>query len=189
MPETKIVEITQAQLWELLLHGAIYEEANDTERHVALRCEVDGTLRTFSLQVGRGADGREHVFLVDTGGIQWTHSYENYQIVNPVLMTNAEADLFNPGGVAGQLFAVEFNVVNIDNANPYVIITAVGHAVGGGALAANEYILRDDSLPIRGETGWMGPYVIQGNDTIRGNAAALNDCVIHFRVRRADIGA
>lgn len=190
MPDdTQINEVTFRNIVEILLHGAVYDETNDTENVATLRLEADKTLRTYALQVFMDALRNEQIALIDTNRVQWVREYENYEIVDPVLITNAEADLFDPGGVATDLFAIEFNVVNINNAAAYGVLTSIGHAVGGGVLAQSEMFARDDSIPIRGATGWMGPYIIRGNDTIRGQAGALNTLTVHFRVRRVDIGA
>lgn len=162
---------------------------NRGDSPTVLLTEDDGTLRTWALQVYIDADGNERVGLVDTESVPWVHQYENYQIVDPVALTNAEADLFAPGGGAAELYAVEYNIVNINNAAAYAILTSIGHAVGGGALAQSEMFARDDSIPIRGSTGFQGPHIIRGNDVIRGQAAANNTLTVHFRVRRVDIGA
>ena len=188
MPEKLIVEASLRDVVEVLLLGAIYDEANDTEQRVPPRLEDDRTLRIWNLLVG-SAGGRERLLILDTNRIQWTRPYDGYITVPPVLMTNVEGDLWAPGGAVGDRYAVQFNIVNIDNANAYVEVVTLGHAVGGGAIAANEYIMRNEAIPIRGATGWRGPYVIAGNDTIRGNTAAVNDAAIHFRVRRVDAGA
>jgi len=171
------------------LRPFLVQAHNRGGRSTFVLLEDDGTVRTWSLNVYRDAAGNERVGLIDTNRVPWTREFEDCQVVDPVLLTNVEADLFDPAGTVDQVFAVEFNVVNIDPASLFIWGVNVGHAVGGGALAANEFILTACSYPVRGASGWHGPYLIRGNDTIRGYSGAVNDAVIHFRVCRKDIGA
>lgn len=188
MPETIITEGTFRDIVEILLHGAVYDETNDSELLAALRLQPDKTLRTYSLQVGTDAAGRERIELIDSNRTSWVRNYDGYLQVDPVLMTNVEADLWVPGTTAAEHYAVEFNIINIDTASAYVTV-AIGHAVGGGALTPTEFILRADTIPIRGQTGWQGPYIIAGDDAIRGNAAVVDDATVHWRIKQVDIGA
>lgn len=64
MPETKIVEASFRDIVEILLHGAVYDETNDTQLEAALRLQPDKTLRAHSLMIGSAA-GREALALLE----------------------------------------------------------------------------------------------------------------------------
>jgi hypothetical protein len=103
----------------------------------------------------------------------------------------AEADLWNPGATAAQLFEVEFLVVN-NTAAPGAAVTGVyiGRDVGGaGALAAPHYWMFDETIPYPGTSDWRGPFILAGNDDVRGVAFAANVCSVEWRIRRIDTGA
>lgn len=65
--ETVIAEVSFRDTVDILLHGAVYDETNDTELLAAVRLEEDKTLRTHSLAVGL-ADGNETVVLLEDNG-------------------------------------------------------------------------------------------------------------------------
>lgn len=188
--DKQVVEITTTDLLEILLHGAVYDETNDSELIAALKLQPDKTLRTYGLQVFTDANGRERIGLIDSGRVPWTREHEGYQLANPVLLTAAEALLLGPlGTLVTELFAVEYNAINIDTASDTVYLTIGVDVAAGGALADQEHWVTLLPIPNRGKTGWQGPYIISGVDTIRGNAAAVDDIGVHFRVRRVDVEA
>lgn len=187
MPETVVAEVSFRDLVELLLLGEVYDEANNSRRQEPLRLEPDKTLRTYSLQVGTDATGRERVERVDDNRIKWVRSFVNYIQVDPVALPAAEADLWAPGTTAADLYAVEFNVVNVYAGAAYVTYS-IGHAVGGGALGVAEFIARIETIQRRGATGWKGPYIIPGNDTIRGNVVGAVEANVHWNIQKIDTG-
>ena len=103
--------------------------------------------------------------------------------IDPQLVPVAEADLWDPGADAGDMFDVEFLVVNIDGTN--AVDVSVGQDVGGGGgLTAAEYFMYTETIPAKGSSGWRGPFRIGGDDHIRGVATAADDACIHFRVKK-----
>lgn len=122
--------------------------------------------------------------------ILWTRLYEEWISVPSAEVPVAEAVLWNPGGTTGEHYLVEFNVVNNDVGAAAIAGVYIGRDVGGGgALGRPEWWMFDETIPYPGNSGWRGPYFMNGDDDIRGVAGVANDASIHFRVRRVDIDA
>jgi hypothetical protein len=106
-----------------------------------------------------------------------------YVQTDPQLIAAAEADLWDPGADAGDMYDVEFLVVNVDGTNS--VSVSVGQDVGGGgSLSAAEYFMYTETIPAKGDSGWRGPFRIGGDDHIRGVAGAADDAAIHFRIKK-----
>ena len=103
--------------------------------------------------------------------------------VDPQLVPAVEADLWDPGGDAGDIFDVEFLVVNID-ATDSVDVT-IGQDIDGGDTALEEYekVMDAEIVPAKASSGWR-MLRIGGNDHIRGVASAADDATIHLRPTR-----
>ena len=102
-------------------------------------------------------------------------------------LTASEAQLWDPQTTSGDLYEVEFNVVHhIDgggvNRNPCKV--TVGKGVGGAAVAIPNWWMYANPLGYPGETGWKGPFILAGDDTIRGYSSAIKTALIHFRVKQ-----
>jgi hypothetical protein len=150
--------------------------------------ETTGELRV----VMTGADEANNIDRIrtDPNRIIWTRAYEEPYYYGSIAIPAAEGDLWNPGLADTYRFAVEFNVVN----DAVGAIAATGVYVGreinsAGGLASPYYWLFDETIPYPGETGWCGPYIIHGDDAVRGVRAAAGPCSITFRVKRVDTGA
>jgi hypothetical protein len=104
--------------------------------------------------------------------------------VDPQLVPAVEADLWDPGGAAGDIFDVEFLIVNIDASAP--VDVTIGQDIGGGDTALEEYekFMDAEIVPAKASSGWRGPFRIGGDDHVRGVASAANDANIHFRITR-----
>lgn len=130
------------------------------------------------------------MLLRDLSAILWSRPYEEYIDVDAAALPVAEAALWTPGLTVDVRYLVEFNVINNDAAGAAIAGVYVGLDIGaGGALAAPEYWMFNETIPHPGESGWCGPFYMHGNDTIRGVAAVANDASVVFRVRRVDAGA
>jgi hypothetical protein len=166
---------------------SILKAVNRAGVSTSVLVDDDGTLRTWSLQVFQDADGRERIALVDENRAQVVRVYNNYIQVDPVLLPAAEAAIWNPGADATQLYSVEYSITNID-AGGAPVTYSIGVEVGGagGALTADEYWQFNSVLPYPGSSGWRGPYIIAGDDDVRGVASAANDAKVDWRIRRID---
>lgn len=104
--------------------------------------------------------------------------------VDPQLVPAVEADLWDPGADAGDIFDVEFLIVNIDPAAS--VDVTVGQDVGGGdtALTDLEKFMDAEIVPSKASSGWRGPFRIGGDDHIRGLASAADDATVHFRITK-----
>lgn len=125
----------------------------------------------------------------DPNRVLWTRPYENYLQVDPVWLPAAEGVLYNPGADAAEIYEVSFLGVNVDLGAAAVTISVGVDRDGGGGLSALEYWIRNEIVPYPGSTGWRGPFIIAGNDDVRGVAGAADDVTIHWRIRRVDTGA
>lgn len=184
---TRISIFLENELTEMLLRGH-NRGGTGKGRPTVVLLQDDGTLRTFSLQVLRDADGNERVALIDTNRVPWQREFKDYVQIDGVLLTGAEAELWAPGTAAAQLYEVCYNACSIDTVSSVVDLT-IGHGVGAAAIAVADYWTRDEPLPLGCNTGWRGPWVIGGDDSVRGNAGAANDIAVSFRVRQVDVGA
>ena len=102
-------------------------------------------------------------------------------------LTAAEAELWDPGTTASDLYHVWVNCVHhIDgtgvNRNPCKI--TIGQGLGGAAVAIPNWWIYAQPLGYPGETGWRGPFTLPGNDTVRGYSSAIKTAQCHFKVLR-----
>lgn len=132
-------------------------------------------MERYVLKGGGGKDFPVGVALPD---------YHIAVLVDPVEVPAAEAVLWNPGAVATEIYEVYFLVVNNDAGAAAVTVSIGVDIAAGGALAAPEYWMFNEVIPYPGNSGWRGPFVIGGDDDVRGVASVANDASIHFRVRR-----
>lgn len=127
----------------------------------------------------------------DPNRIPWRRPYPGYVQVDPVSMAATDSILWNPGSTAAELYEVSFLVVNTNLPSPGAVTVRIGVDIAaGGALAVPEYWVLDEIVPYPGTLGWRGPFIIAGDDDVRGfcsTGASLAS--IHFRIRRVDVGA
>jgi hypothetical protein len=157
-----------------------------------------GNLAKWNTDAGTGAaqvsvksqdaDGNTEAPLLDTNSILWVRlaEGEGWADVNPVEIPVAEGDLWDPGGTSAEVYEVEFEVVNNDAGAAAVTVSVGLDLASGGTLAAPEYWVFNEVVPYPGTTGWRGPFIMRGDDQIRGVASAANDASIHFRIKRVD---
>jgi len=101
----------------------------------------------------------------------------------PQLLAAADGILWDPGTNSAYAYSVEFLVVNVHNA---LVTVSIGHDINsGGALTAAEYWMFSEVIPFPGNSGWRGPFTIDGADDVRGwcatGAAHAN---VQWRIRR-----
>lgn len=199
MPMDGIVRVKR------LFGDLVHKVFNSSGDPVKVLAETDGTIRAQLV----GWDGAQERVAVETSGkLPFTvygkdassnedplRTNANMQLqvevindtsvwvqIDPQLVAAAEADLWDPGGDAGDIYDVEFLVVNVDGTNS--VDVSVGQDVaGGGGLTAAEYFMYTETIPAKGSSGWRGPFRIGGDDHIRGVATAANDACIHIRAK------
>ncbi len=110
-----------------------------------------------------------------------------WQDVNPAEIAGAEGDLWAPGGTSAEVYEVEFLVVNNDAGSAAVTVSVGLDLAAGGSLAAPEYWVFNEVVPYPGTLGWRGPFIMRGDDAVRGVASVANDASIHFRIKRVDV--
>ena len=96
------------------------------------------------------------------------------------VLLDGSASLDNSGS---SIYEVAFNVVSIDASNAVVVSIGRDDAAGG-SLAGAEYWMFSETVPAGGSSGWRGPFLMSGDDDVRGVAGAANDAVIQWRVRK-----
>lgn len=206
------VRIDSERRLEMLAHSELVA-VNAAGVNVDVLAENDGTLRnqlvlwnyTGGAQIraaGEPTTGELHVLFhgkdeagnpdevrTDPGRVLWNRPYPAYEQVDPVEIPAAEGVLWNPGAAATELYEVSFLVVNND-AGGAAVTVSVGVDLGaGGGLAAPEYWMFNEVIPYPGTSGWRGPFIMAGDDDVRGIASVANDASIHWRIRRVDTGA
>jgi hypothetical protein len=139
---------------------------------------------------GKDEAGNIDALLTDQHQVLWTRSYEDSIIAPPVQLPAADGILWSPGGLATELYEVDFLIVNTSGAVTGPISVGVDIGAGGG-LTAVEYWMYQENLPWPGTSGWRGSarqgFLCRGADDIRGlNGAGANLATIHFRIRRID---
>jgi len=102
--------------------------------------------------------------------------------VDPVLLTNMEAILWNPGTDANALYSVEFLLINTSILG---VAVTVGQDIGaGGGLTAVEQWVPGETILANASGGWRGPFWLPGDDDVRGSALTTNVISIHWRIKR-----
>lgn len=199
MPVANVMRIKQ------LFGEFVHKVFNSSGDPVKILAETDGTVRVQLLawdgaqeRVVNETSGRLAIvnYGKDSGGTEdplRTNANQQLQVevindtsvwvqVDPQLIAAAEADLWDPGGDAGDIYDLEFLVVNVDGTN--AVDVSIGQDVaGGGGLTAAEYFMFTETIPAKGSSGWRGPFRIGGDDHIRGVATAANDACIHIRAK------
>ena len=161
---------------------------NAASAPVEVLAEDAGELRVAP--VGLDEAGNFDNLRTDPNRIPWQRSYDEWIDVNPAEIPVAEGNLWAPGLADTVRYGVEFLVVNNDAGSAAITGVYVGRDVdAGGALAAPEYWMFNETVPHPGTSGWRGPFYMHGDDAIRGVAGVVNDASIHFRVKRVDVGA
>lgn len=154
----------------------------------ALQTYSDGKLAI----VPHGTDEAANfdAFRTDPNRIQWVRPYDGYLFVSGAAVPSSEGVLLDGSAVltAAGLYAVEYLLVNIDGTNSVDVTIGRDNDAGGG-LTATEYWQFTEPLAADTTSGWRGPFIINGDDDVRGLASAADDAVIQFRVRRLDVGA
>lgn len=158
-----------------------------------------GTLTAFKVRStgeqdmllnGTDEAGNIDTFRTDPNRIQWTRPYEGWVFVDGAAIPAVEGVLLDGSAslVAAGLYLVEFLVINIDGTNDVAV--SIGRDDGaGGSLSATEYWMSTEGVPADQHSEWKGPFLMNGDDDIRGVAGAADDAIIQFRVRRVDVGA
>lgn len=139
---------------------------------------------------GTDEAGNIDTFRTDPNRIQWVRHYDGYVFIDGAAVPSSEGILLDGSAVltAAGLYAVEFLIVNIDGAAS-VDVTVGRDNDAGGSLAAAEYWMFTEAVAQDSNSGWRGPFLMNGDDDVRGLASAADDAVIQFRVRRVDVGA
>lgn len=102
--------------------------------------------------------------------------------IDPVVIPLAEGILWNPGADATQLYEVEFLVVN--NTAVPATVTVGQDIAAGGALAQPEFWVGGETVAANSTSGWRGPFLLPGDDDVRGAASVATTLQIHWRIRR-----
>ncbi len=151
-------------------------------------------LRTPGSQLSVNMSGmdeanNEDAARTDPNRILWQREYGGHIPLDPVAVPNPEGVLYNPGVTASRLYEVYFEVVNIDVGGAAIAGVYVGVGLGGAAIVAPNWWMYNETINPGVSSGRRGPYVLAGDDDIRGVAAVAGDASINFFIRRVDTGA
>lgn len=152
--------------------------------------KVESTGEQDMVLHGKDAGSNIDPLLTDTAKVLWVHPYQSEVNLVGVAVPSSEGVLLDGSAslVAAGVYRVEFLVVNIDGTNAVTVSVGRDDAAGG-SLAGAEYWMVSEVVPAGGSSGWRGPFIMSGDDDVRGVAGAANDAVIHFRCVRVDIAA
>lgn len=144
------------------------------------------------ISVGYGKDEGNvlDAFRTDPNRVPLSRPHEEYVSVASAEIPVAQGDLWDPGLADTIRYLVQFMVINNDAGKAAVTGVYVGREIDSvGGLAAPNYWMYNETIPHPGHSTWSDPFLIHGDDAIRGVAAVANDASIHFKVRRIDLGA
>ena len=103
--------------------------------------------------------------------------------VDPVFLSNSEADFYDPATTSSDFYRVYVTAVNVAAAgtNPTVIM---GIDVGdAGSLADSEKFV--DGMALADfESVRFGPFIMGGDDVLRGNSGTASAVAIHLEVTK-----
>lgn len=123
----------------------------------------------------------------DPNRIQWQRPYDSYVQVDPLEIGDGGAAnnlLFDPGADATELYEVEFLIVNTNGA---LITVTVGVDVAATGTVTHPW-MDGETIAYPGTSGWRRGGIIAGDDDVRG-VTSLVGAIIHWRIRRVDVGA
>ncbi len=182
-----MAEYSDRELVEQILMGVSREDSAGGSEPRRLLTRGDGTLEVWVTLVGRDPNNEPTPVNIDSAGAVVVALGVAWQDIDPVEIPNSEGDLWDPGGLAATIiYEVEFNVVNNDAGSAAVTVSVGLDLARGGSLAAPEYWMFNEIINYPSSSGWRGPFIMHGDDQIRGIASAANDASIHFRVKRVD---
>jgi len=147
--------------------------------------ETTGELRVVNL--GSDEAGNLDRLRTDPNRVLWVRQYEGYVQVDPLEIGDGGAAnnlLWDPGTTAAELYEVEFMVTNTNGA---LITITVGADVTGTGVVTHPWI-DGETIAYPGSSGWRRGGVIDGADHVRG-VTSLVGAIIHWRIRRVDVGA
>ena len=98
--------------------------------------------------------------------------------VDPVPLTEAAADVYDPAGAAADIFDIQFLVSNVTATAYYA---TVGVDVDDGGSVSDGELIFQEVIPGNGTSGW-NKCRINGEDVIIALAEATESLVIHFIV-------
>lgn len=155
---------------------------NSVGTDVEVLVENDGTVKTALY--GKNSSAALKSLRVNANDQQQVEVIEGSFIqVDPVLIPNAEGLLWNPGTTNSIYYKVMFNIVNSTSSD--VTGVKVGQDIGaGGSLSAVEYWVQGMIVPGNGASGWYGPFLIPGDDRVRGVAGTNNVLGIHWLIKQ-----
>ena len=149
---------------------------------VGIEVESDGTPKAVGY--GKDSSGNQDPLRTnDNQQLQVEVIEGSFVQVDPVLIPNAEGLLWNPNVAATIYYKVMFNIVNSTSSDVTGVNVGQDIAAGGG-LSAVEYWVQGLIVPGNGMSGWYGPYLITGDDRVRGVAGTNNVLSIHWLIKR-----
>ena len=153
---------------------------NRGERPTVLLTEDDGTLRAWSLVIGRGPDGEDRHILTDDAGFQRNRPFEPYETVAFDVVTTGFGTVYTvPAGVIAKVW---FTITNVT-----VNEVAVSLAIGGATVlpfgATPRVPLAPDGPGISG-----GPYILAVAEIVQHRCDTVNGAHIRVEVEEYGLG-
>lgn len=145
----------------------------------AVSTEVTGEQRIVNF--GKDSGGNIDAIRTNDNLQLFYELYEHWKIVDPYLMTDADAVAYNPGAASTEVYSVIITLYNLTagavNATVYVDVAA------GGTVGNAEYLANAESLAAKTRLT-LPELIIGGDDDIRAFASAVDSINMHFQVKQ-----
>lgn len=127
---------------------------------------------------------RPFIYKADPNNVLWIHTFPEYiSTTGGKIITASASTMFDPATTSASLYELYFNIVNQDTGNAVTVTVALDPA-GGTTIASPDIIYNAQSLAAKAETGWQGPFLLNGDTTVNASATATNDGSFFFRCGR-----
>lgn len=125
------------------------------------------------------------LYASDEDDVLWVHLFESFQQIDAAHITASAATYYNPATTANDLYSIEFNVINQHTASAVVVTVAVDPA-DGTVVAAPDIWYNEQSIAAKAESGWQGPYIIDGASNVNAIADVTDRGAINFVIKKVD---
>ena len=125
------------------------------------------------------------LYAADEDDVLWVHIYDQYQQIDAQIITASDATYYNPATSADDLYSIEFNVINQHTASAVIVTVAVDPA-DGTAVASPHIWYNEQSIAAKGESGFQGPFIIDGTSNVNALADATDRGAINFVIKKLD---
>ena len=138
---------------------------------------------------GKDSDGPNiDAILTNDNRAVFVEIWNHYITKDPQVLAASEADLWDPAA-SGVVYEVEFRLCNTD-ASARTVTIGVELGSSGGLQPLGTWLdavsLDASAIYPSGDSNWVGPFVVQGDDAVRGFASAADVVNIQWRIKQVN---